>query len=485
MTKKSLVPLSTRRAFLVTGSGACWAPLLSAAQPPPKPSRQERQIKPVGPASRHVPAIRAAFVRRKGNYGMLWPGAIWDGEAAEKSYRAKIAAAAKQLDLRIDLKPAPIYSAEEADQWLGEAKEAKPDGLLMVLLDRQQHAWPTAGKAVDTGIPTVVFSPIGTSFTTNTDSISRREGVFIASTDDFRQVTYGLKMLKAGAKLREMRFIVLRGTERRDTALEPFGTKLRYLPAREFLEEYQKTPLTAEVKRLGLARIQGATRMTGATQQDVFNGVKSYVVARAILEREDGDGITMDCLGALGNTKVSLPCIAWSTMLDHGIPAACEADLGACVTHALVQLLFDRPGFQQDPVAETAKQCLIGAHCTCPTRLSGFDKPPEPYFLSHHHGARDAVPVPRWKIGQPVTVADVLLPSAQNKKAQLLVSSGKVVENISVPPAGGCVVSVAVKLEGVTDLLAYPGFHQIFFYGDYKQELASYARLFHIEPRLI
>ncbi|MBI4873135.1 MAG: hypothetical protein HY822_00735 [Acidobacteria bacterium] len=81
-------------------------------------------------------------------------------------------------------------------------------------------------------------------------------------------------------------------------------------------------------------------------------------------------------------------------MLDHGIPAAGEADLGAAVTQALVRFLFDRPGFQQDPVAGTARECLIGAHCACPTRLSGFDQPPAPYFLSHHHGRRDAVPVP-------------------------------------------------------------------------------------------
>ena len=54
-------------------------------------------------------------------------------------------------------------------------------------------------------------------------------------------------------------------------------------------------------------------------------------------EREEGDGITMDCLGALGRSKVSLPCIAWSRMLDDGIPAACEADMGAALTHAVVQ----------------------------------------------------------------------------------------------------------------------------------------------------
>jgi L-fucose isomerase-like protein len=216
------------------------------------------------------------------------------------------------------------------------------------------------------------------------------------------------------------------------------------------------------------------------------------VVARQILEREEGDGITMDCLGALGRTKVSLPCIAWSKMLDQGIPAACEADLGASVTHALVQWLFDRPGFEQDPVPETAKECLIGAHCTCPTRLKGFDQPPEPYDLTHHHGKRDAVPRPVWRKGQRVTIADVLLtgekeltPARTDSAPQMLISTGTVVDNIPVPPAGGCVVSVMVKLDTQPELLTYPGFHQIFFYGEYRKELVAYCRLFGLQPVVV
>jgi hypothetical protein len=468
---------SSRRRFLLALGGAPSAGALLAAQA--VPATAERRIAPAGPGSKYVPSLKACFVRRKGDYGMLWPGAIYDGEAARRKYTAELEAASRRLGIRVELRPEPVYSAAEADQWLGEARQAKPDGLFVILLDRQAHAWPTAAKAADSGIPTVIFAPLGAAFTTNTAPLARREGVFIASTDDFRQAAYGLKMLRAGAKLREMRFVVLRGSERKDEELKPFGTRLRYIPARVFLEEYNRMPLTAEVKRMGLARIKGATRVAGPTGQDVFNGIKSYVVARNLLEREEGDGITMDCLGALGGTNVSLPCIAWSTMLDHGIPAACEADLGAAVTHALVQFLFDRPGFQQDPVADTARQCLIGAHCTCPTRLSGFSRPPEPYFLSYHHGKRDAVPVPRWRPGQRITVADVV-PGGGHAKPQLIVSAGKVVDNLSVPPAGGCVVSVMVELDGVTELLDYPGFHQVFFYGDYKRDLAAYAQLFGI-----
>jgi hypothetical protein len=93
--------------------------------------------------------------------------------------------------------------------------------------------------------------------------------------------------------------------------------------------------------------------------------------------------------------------------------------------------------------------------------------------------------VPRWRIGQRITVADVEWSNREQTRARMLISTGKVVDNVSVPPAGGCVVSVMVELDGVRDLLAYPGFHQIFFYGDFKRELVSYCRLFGLEPVVV
>ena len=429
--------------------------------------------------------MHAAFVRRKGEYGMRWPGAIYDGEAAFQKYRRQIETTADDLGIKISIRPEPIYSLAEGEEWLGQAVSDRPDGLLLVVLDRQDHAWPTATKVVESPVPAVIFAPVGTAFTTNTAPLAGKNGAFICSTDDFSQVVYGMKMIKAGAKLRETRFIVLKGSERKDTEVPHVGTKLRYVPASTFLDLYRQTTVSAEIESIAHEYVDGAQRMAGPTVDDVCNGVRSYVVARTILEREEGDGITMECLGAVGPTNISLPCIAWSRMLDHGVPAACEADIGACITHALVQYLFDRPGFQQDPVPDTANDCLIGAHCTCPTRLSGFNQEPEPFYLSHHHGMRDAVPVPQWRAGQRVTVADFLPSEKSDQPSQMIISAGEVVGNIAVPPSGGCVVSVSVKLDGVSDLLDYPGFHHIFFYGDYKKELAAYCKLYGIRPQIV
>jgi len=379
--------------------------------------------------------------------------------------------------MEVEIRSEPIYSPEEADAWFQSVDDKKPDGLLMVLLDRQQHAWPTATKAVEHPLPAIIFAPIGAAFTTNTAPLAEKSGAFICSTDNFDQVRYGMKMIQAGCKLRETRFVVLKGDEKREEEVPKIGTKLRYVPASDFAEIYYRTPTTAEIEGIADEYLKNATHVAGPTREDVLNGVKSFVVARTILEREEADGISMDCLGALGPTEISLPCIAWSRMLDHGIPAACEADIGACLTHALVQYLFDRPGFQQDPVPDTANDWLIGAHCTCPTRLEGFEQDPEPYHLSPHHGNRDAVPVPRWRSGQRATVADLLLPKNPEEFPELIVATGEVVGNIAVPPAGGCVVSVSLKMDGDPSLLAFPGFHQLFFYGDYKKELKAYCQL--------
>ncbi len=451
-----------------------------------EPMVTQNPIRACGPASKYVPTIKAAFVRRKEEYGMWWPGAVFDGQAARRKYTAQLVETAGTLGVKFDLRSEPIYSAAEADTWLAEAKAVGVDGLMLVMLDRQQHTWPTAHKAVDTGIPMVIFSPLGTSFTTNTIRLAETPGCVVYSTNDFRQAAYGMKMLCAAAKMRRTRCVVIRGRERSEAILADTGIEMRVVPAMTFIEQYNRTADSEDILAMADDYIRRARRVTGATRQDVINGVKSYYVAGKILENEQADAITMDCLGALGKIDVSLPCIAWSRMNDDGIPAACEADYGAVASHIITQYLFDRPGFQQDPVADTADDSIIGAHCSCPTKLNGFSSGPEPFDLMHHHGNRDAVPRTLWRKGQRVTSIDLLPGSEdQNRKTKVLISAGTVIENMDVPPSGGCVVSVKVKFDGNQEVLSFPGFHQIFFYGDYKDRMKDFCQLCKFDAQVV
>jgi len=443
-------------------------------------------IRSYGHASGYVPKIRVTFVRREEEYGMWWPGAVYDGETARKKYSEKLKQTAQSLGVDLTIKPTPIYSLEEADQWIAEAKATQTDGLMVMVMDRQQHSWPTAHKAVESGIPTVIFSPLGTSFTTNTIHLAERPGCIVYSTNDFSQPAYGMKMLKAGSRMKQARCVVIKGNERKAIPLADTGITLQYVPADTFIEVYNSMPVSDEIVAMTDEYLHQAKDIRKATRQDVINGIKSYLVAGEILKNEKADAISMDCLGALASESVSLPCISWSRMNDDGIPAACEADIGAIAAQIMVQYLFDRPGFQQDPVADTSDDTIIGAHCSCPTRLSGFNESPEPFELIPHHGNRDAVPRTLWKEGQRVTCLDVLPADGKARdRSQLLISTGTVVDNMSVPPSGGCVVSVKVKFDDGHEVLSYPGFHQLFFYGDYKRELEDFCQLYNYEPVVV
>jgi len=474
----------TRRDFLRGSAGLLAAPALLAgcASPAKGPMLTQKAIRACGPASKYVPTVKAAFVRRKEDYGMLWPGAVYDGKAARRMYTEQMSSTAKKLRAKLDLRPEPIYSLAEADAWIAEA--AKADGLFLIMLDRQKHSWPTARKVAKSDIPSIIFSPLGTSFTTNTVHLAETPGCVVYATNDFSQPAYGMKMLTAAAKMRRTRCVVIRGNKRYERPLADLGITLQHVPAKTFIDEYNRTPETKEMIAMADDYIRRARKQTGCNKQDVINGVRSYYVAGNILEAEQADAITMDCLGALGRIKVSLPCIAWSRMNDDGIPAACEADSGAVASLTMVQYLFDRPGFQQDPVADTSDDTIIGAHCCCATQLNGFGTPPEPFDLMHHHGNRDAVPRPLWEIGRRATSVDVL-PGKADEKSVVLISAGTVVENMDVPPSGGCVVSVKIKFDGDQEVLSFPGFHQIFFYGDYKDQLRDFCQLFNLEAQVV
>jgi len=439
-----------------------------------------------GQASTYTPLIKATFVRRQEDYGMLWPGAVYDGEAGRKKYTEDISKAADQLGIKLDLRSSPVYSLEEANSWLGEAKAAEVDGLVLLMLDRQKHSWPTAELAGKSGIPTVIYSPLGTSFTTNTTPLADKPGCVVFSSNDFNQCIYGLKMLKAGALMKRTRCVVIEGNERKEIILADTGINLQYVPATTFFDMYNSMSVNNEIIRMADEYVHRATSLKHATHEDVINGIKSYLVAGEILKAEKADAISMDCLGALSDKPISLPCISWSKMNDDGIPAACEADIGAIAAQIIVQYLFDRPGFQQDPVADTSDDTIIGAHCSCPTRLNGFNSPPEPFEIIHHHGNRDAVPRTIWKKGQRVTCMDFLPVSEENlDRSQMLISTGVVEDNMSVPPSGGCVVSVKVKFDEGSEVLSFPGFHQLFFYGDYKRELKAFCKLYNFEARVV
>jgi hypothetical protein len=138
--------------------------------------------------------------------------------------------------------------------------------------------------------------------------------------------------------------------------------------------------------------------------------------------------------------------------------------------------LCGRPGFQQDPVPNTVTGTFMGAHCTSPTKLRGFDQPAEPLILRSHSESEIGVsPQVIWPLGEPVTVM------AFNGPGKMILGTGRVAANIDTPPCGGCRTSVELSMDDVADTTDCKGFHQLFVLGKHDRLIRAYCQLVGIE----
>jgi hypothetical protein len=422
------------------------------------------------------PEVRVAYLRPKEKYWLGWPGTSWDPDVFMQKSRTLVEQYATENEVRVTFEPQPLYDAPAAEQFIARLKTEKPDGV--VLFPLHMERWPQIEAIAKSGTPTVIFAGLGTTFTGHIQNISRMPGVYLASTADFelKPVRFGLKMIRTAQKVRDTKIAVLRGNETREQTLEPFGLKLLYLPRGRFPETLKTIEAIPQVVAVAAEYRGAAQKIVEPSEQDLINAAKNYVASLRIMEEEGCQGITMDCLGLVKDRQIPCPpCMAWSKLLDTGIPAICEADINAVMSHTLCCQLLDRPGFQQDPVPETVSNTFIGAHCVSPTRLDGYDKPRAPFILRSHAESNLGVSLQvLWEPRRTVTIMQFVSPG------KIILGKGKVLRNLDTPPAGGCRTSVELEIDAPADTRDTKGFHQLFIYGDHMRDFQAYGQMFGI-----
>ena len=462
----------SRREFLVASAGAAFAGAFllrgASAQEAAQPARTERQ--------EDWPDVVVAYLRPQEKYWLGWPGASWEANCYEdfvKKSRATLEQFGRDLKVRISFEPEPLYDAAAAEAFAARVKAEKPKGVVLIPLHLKQ--WSNVKLIAESGVPTVIFAGLGVCFTQHVLKLSRQAGVHLISSADWEltPVRYGLKMIRTAHDIRRTRIAVLAGNDRKDEVLDPLGLQIRRLPRQSFADALNSIGETPDVLAMVDDYQKAAQKTVEPSRQDLLNAARNYFAALKILEAEDCDGITMDCLGAVFDHQIPCPpCMAWSRFLDDGVPAICEADINAVMSHTLCCKLLDKPGFMQDPVPETVHNTFIGAHCVCPTRLNGYDQAREPFILRSHSESNVGVSLQvLWQIGQPVTVMQFTAPD------KMILGKGKVLRNFETPPAGGCRTSVELALDGPEDVCDTKGFHQLFIYGDHVRDLQAYGQM--------
>lgn len=430
-----------------------------------------------------VATVRGAFLypsteslRKAGYYS--WPGVGFDAEGRQKKYTAEIDAIARRLGMRILMDAKPLSDAAGVTGFVNEVKQQRPDGLLLIPLKKGD--WGSVLRIVEeAGLPAVVLATLGILLTPHINQLHRRPGVYlICSLDNLEAVEYGMNMIRTARWMKESRLLSIAGTGAGETAVKGLGVGIRSLPRARFTEEYRRTETSARVRELARKLSTGARRIVEPSEAEIVEAAKTYIVLRRLLADEEGDAVMMDCLGGIRDREFPPPCIGFMWLRDEGIAAGCQNDLDAALTLMIVEELFGRPGFQQNASCETEKNHYFGAHCTCPTRLSGKDQPPEPYLLRNHaESGVGVVPQVLWRTGQAVTMAHYL----SGEKPEMIVYSGKVVRCYDTPPAGGCRTNVELAIDGIEDACDVKGMHQTIFYGDYARQLRAFCQLHGID----
>ena len=429
-----------------------------------------------GPKNKPKPSIRVAFVRPDvEEYWMGWPGASYDIAARQKQYTEIVTKAAKKDDIDLQVTSEPIDNAEKILKLAAECEKTPPSGII-IISQNLNMSWPLLGQFCDKrpqDVPTIVFSPMGTSFTGHLSHTRDKSRVLTAATQDLDWLAKGVHMIKAHHDMKYSRLLIMRDKANQDQQLAVIGTTLCHRPLARWLEVDKKVPEDAEVKKLAAEFTKQAQKAVEPNEQDVLNSARNYFIAKQLMEEENCDGISLNCLGLLGNRQINCgPCMAWGKLNSERGIGCCECDWNAAISLRLVSYLLEKPGFMQDPCPNTVKNTLMGAHCSSPWTLRGFGSDPEPLILRSHSESKLGVsPQVIWPVGERMTHFKF------NGPDKAWIGSGEILGNIDTPPAGGCRTSVDVTVDGKADTRDTAGFHQLFVLGDHAKELQDYCEL--------
>ena len=420
------------------------------------------------------PRVLVAFVRPEADsYWMSWPGASFDVEARQAEYTKTLVDAARTLGVDLELRPLPLDDSEAIEAFAEQTAKSPPDGLFLSVMHLK--SWPKLEYLVRHRgtAPAVVFSPLGTGFPTQLRAVRSVPKTFVAATPDPQWPAFGLRMLKTLFDMKRARLCIVAGKATEERPVKSVGTTLCYLPLDRWTEELADVETTNEMREIAAHYMREAQKIIEPKRQDLVAAAKNYVVARRIMAAEKCQGLSVDCFTLLNERRVACGmCLAWSRLLDEGLVGTCEADGDAAISQLLTASLLGRPGFMQDPSPNTIRSTLIGSHCTCPTRLDGFDKPAAPFILRSQAESASGVALDvRWQPGQEITILKFLAPES------LALGTGRVVENVEGAAATACRTAVEVKLDNVADVRDVAQSHQLFLAGKWDQQLKAFAEL--------
>ena len=166
------------------------------------------------------------------------------------------------------------------------------------------------------------------------------------------------------------------------------GLRLQYRPIEELKESL--TSISDASARVEMERWKKeATSIVETTDRAILDSSRLYHLLRSIAEKEQLDGISIDCLSFSFDNEPILPypCLPFTRLRDDGYAVPCEADVCGMLSSMVLQMISKRSSYLYNvSEVKTSTSTIVLRHCVSPLKMMGWDAPSMPYRMRDYHG---------------------------------------------------------------------------------------------------
>lgn len=119
------------------------------------------------------------------------------------------------------------------------------------------------------------------------------------------------------------------------------GVRVRHIETNEFYRWFDRFP-EDEVKKELDSWKEDFDEILEPDEQDLMDATRVYLALRHLCEREDANGLTVNC-GRFTEERPVVPCLAFDRLIDEGIMCACEGDITAMLSSLIIHAVSEQP----------------------------------------------------------------------------------------------------------------------------------------------
>jgi len=167
------------------------------------------------------------------------------------------------------------------------------------------------------------------------------------------------------------------------------GVRARHIESNEFYRQFDRFSDEEVLKELDNWR-KDFDEVLEPTDADLMNATRVYMGLRYLCEREDANGVTVNC-GRFTEERPVVPCLAFDRLIDEGIMCACEGDITAMLSSLILHGMSGQPmlmgNFGSRPGAFQAEEGEVTIeHDLVPRSMAARG-----YTVRDYHGRRFGV----------------------------------------------------------------------------------------------